>query len=257
MELTLIRDNGQLVCRRCRLADTPISRIKGLLGRRGLDDDEGMLLGTWAIHTTFMRFPIDLVFLDRNYVVLRTVKGLKPWRAAVERRAHAVAELAPGAVDRAGVEVGDQISLVRHGAGIVADEASGAELGPLRTLRVVVASSDSRFLRVVRFLLARHAFEVDTYRDVSALTDKDTERADVIVLDSSTSLAVAARVMRDVSVSNPTTGFVVVGERSGNPEESNGSATRSLRILPKWDSFDRLVDEIRIASAVGGHRELA
>ncbi len=256
MELTLIRDNGDVLCKRCVLADTPVSRAKGLLGRREPNDDEGILLGTWAIHTSFMRFPIDLVFLDRNYVVLRTVEELKPWRFALKRGAHAVAELAPGVVERAGVEVGEQISLVRLGQVLVAAQSEGEEGDPRRALRVAVASSDSRFLRVVRFLLARHAFEVDTYRDVLALVRDDAKQADVIVLDSSTSLAVTARVMRDVSIENPRTGFVVVGDRSGGNEERNG-VTRSLRILPKWDSFDRLVDEIRIASAVGGQRELA
>lgn len=245
MEFALVTQTGETLCSRCSLADNPLTRAKGLLGKKDLAEDEGMLLATWAIHTSFMRFPIDVAFLDRNFVVLRTVSDLKPWRIAAERRAHAVVELAPGALERAGMRVGDQVSLVKHGKPRpepVGRNGSGDSDAPLR---VAVASQDSRFLRVARFLLARKAFQVETFRDAGALLEDATGRMDVVVLDSSTSLGVTARVMRDLAVASPSTGFVIVGDSFAD-DDGDGAAprTQTLQILPKWDSFDRLVDEI-------------
>jgi uncharacterized membrane protein (UPF0127 family) len=244
MDLTLVRENGDVLCARCRIADTPVARVKGLLGRRSLDPDEGMLLATRAIHTSFMRFPIDVAFLDRNFVVLRTVGSLKPWRVAWQQRAHAVVELPPGALERAGVQTGEQMSLVRHAPSLDSnghDHRSSIDAA----LRVAVASPDSRFLRVAQFLLSRQAFDVETFRDTRSLM-KSRAPLDVVVLDSSTSLATTARVMRELSVVNPATRFVVVGEAP--PNGDGGASAQTLRVLPKWDSFDRLVEEILTAS---------
>ena len=245
MELTLLRGDGQVICARCRLADTPIARVKGLLGRRGLGDDEGLLLATGAIHTSFMRFPIDVAFLDRNFVVLRTIDSMKPWRMAWHRRAHAVVELSPGALERAGVQEGERMSLVRYAPSTDSDVAEPAANDDT-ALRVAVASPDSRFLRVAQFLLSRQPFDVETYRDTRSLMKSRTP-SDVVVLDSSTSLATTARVMRELTVVNPATRFVVVGEAP--PNGDGDTAAHSLRVLPKWDSFDRIVEEILSASS--------
>jgi uncharacterized protein len=84
--------------------------MRGLLGRRSLPPGEGILLRPAAsIHTFFMRFPIDAVFLDRDLVVLGIERDVRPWRAAGRRRAHAVLELAGGECDRHGLGVGEQL----------------------------------------------------------------------------------------------------------------------------------------------------
>jgi uncharacterized membrane protein (UPF0127 family) len=56
-----------------------------------------------------MRFPIDVVFLDRGGVVLKIVENLRPWRSAGARRAHATLELAEGEAARVGISVGDKL----------------------------------------------------------------------------------------------------------------------------------------------------
>jgi uncharacterized protein len=245
VELTLLRGDGDVLCARCRLADTPVARFKGLLGRRELGDDEGMLLATGAIHTSFMRFSIDVAFLDRNLVVLRTIDAMRPWRVAWHRRAHAVVELSSGALVRAGVQTGERMSLVRHAPAVASNEPAGQGTNGDSALRVAVASPDSRFLRVAQFLLSRQPFDVETFRDTRSLLKSGTP-SDVVVLDSSASLATTARVMRELSVVNPATRFVVVGEA---PPNGDGETTaHSLRVLPKWDSFDRIVEEIASAS---------
>ena len=87
--------------------------MRGLLGRSGLNEGEGILLRPAAsIHTFFMRFAIDVVFLDRDLVVLGIESSLEPWRTAVRRGAKSVVELASGECERRGVQVGDTLTLV-------------------------------------------------------------------------------------------------------------------------------------------------
>jgi uncharacterized protein len=107
-EVTLKRENGDVVCDRCVVADTPTSRLRGLLGRSELRPGEGLLLRpASAIHTCFMRFPIDAVFLDRDWRVLAVSGDVRPWRAASRRGAKAVLELPAGESARRGLEPGD------------------------------------------------------------------------------------------------------------------------------------------------------
>lgn len=94
------------------MADTPFARMKGLLGRKDLGAGQGLLIRrTWSVHTLFMRFPIDVVFLDRDMRILSIRVNLKPWRAAARRGATSVLELPAGECDRRGTVVGDVLRL--------------------------------------------------------------------------------------------------------------------------------------------------
>ena len=108
--LRLERTDGRAVCERCLVAETPLARLRGLLGRRELGRDEGLLLRpASAIHMWFMRFPIDAVFLDRELTVVGIAPHLKPWRAAARRGARAVLELPAGECERRGLSPGDRL----------------------------------------------------------------------------------------------------------------------------------------------------
>lgn len=63
-----------------------------------------------SVHTVGMRYPLDLVFMDREGKVLKCVHGLRPFRMAGARSAHFTLELAAGEIDRSGVSVGDVLS---------------------------------------------------------------------------------------------------------------------------------------------------
>lgn len=111
-ETAVVRGGGTLVCERCKVAATPLTRLRGLLGRSGLRADEGLLIRpTSAIHTCFMRFPIDVVFLDRDLVVVGMRTHLRPWRFAARRGAKAVLELAAGESRRRGIQTGERFQL--------------------------------------------------------------------------------------------------------------------------------------------------
>lgn len=63
------------------VAETFAERAKGLIGRRGLEPGHGLLIKRCnCIHTFFMRFPIDAIFLDRDGKVVKTVRNIPPWR---------------------------------------------------------------------------------------------------------------------------------------------------------------------------------
>ena len=69
---------------KARVARTFAERAKGLIGTKDLPADEGMLIEKCnAIHTFFMSFPIDAVFLDASDRVVKVVRGIKPWRPLV------------------------------------------------------------------------------------------------------------------------------------------------------------------------------
>jgi uncharacterized protein len=106
-QVALATDDGTVVCERCLLAETPLARLRGLLGRSGLASGEGLLLRpAGSIHTAFMRFSIDAVFLDRADRVVKVAAALRPWRAAACRGARSVLELSAGEAARRGLRPG-------------------------------------------------------------------------------------------------------------------------------------------------------
>jgi len=94
------------------LALTRESRRRGLLGRDALDPSAALFLKPClAIHTAFMRFPLDVVFVDGDARVVRVVRQLPPWRITVSPRARAVIEFRGGTLNPGGVEPGDELYL--------------------------------------------------------------------------------------------------------------------------------------------------
>jgi uncharacterized membrane protein (UPF0127 family) len=115
-EFALRREGGPVVCDRCVLADRPWTRMRGLLGRKELAADEGILLSpASSIHTWFMRFPIDVVFLGSDLTVLGVREAVRPWRMKGWRGARFVLELPGGACARHAIRPGDRLALADSG----------------------------------------------------------------------------------------------------------------------------------------------
>jgi uncharacterized membrane protein (UPF0127 family) len=105
--------NGRVVADTVIPAFESSSRRKGLLGRDSFPDGSAMIIApTNAIHTFWMRFAIDVMFVRRDGVVVKVQERLAPWRAAVGAKAYAVIELPAGALRRGDVKVGDALALV-------------------------------------------------------------------------------------------------------------------------------------------------
>jgi uncharacterized protein len=104
--------DGTVLCERCERAESSLARLRGLLGRDSLAPGEGMLVNPApSVHMFFMRFPIDVAFLDRSKTVVKVVHDLRPWRMAGARKAVAALELPAGTAARCGLRVGDTLTL--------------------------------------------------------------------------------------------------------------------------------------------------
>ncbi len=96
------------------IADTPGARNRGLLKHDGLDQGEGLwIVPCEAVHTFWMKFTIDAVFLDKNKKVTKVVPNLRPSRLAMSWRARSVLELPAGRAAETRTEPGDQIEIRR------------------------------------------------------------------------------------------------------------------------------------------------
>ena len=106
---------GTVVAGHVEEAVRTFARLKGLLGRDGLAEGHALLIAPCtSIHTFFMRFTIDVVFLGQDGRALRVLRSLRPWRATrIYPRAACVIELVEGALARSGTEEGDELMLVR------------------------------------------------------------------------------------------------------------------------------------------------
>jgi len=103
---------GQVVARELLTAFDSASRRKGLLGRDSLPEGAAMLIApSNAVHTFFMRFPIDVAFLARDGRVLKVRHAVPARRMTAAIRAYAVAELPAGTLERADVRAGDTLAL--------------------------------------------------------------------------------------------------------------------------------------------------
>ena len=86
--------------------------MKGLLGRTSLEPGGGMLIKPApSVHMFFMRFALDVVFLDREDTIVGIAHTLKPWRMAGARRAHAALELPAGTAEQHGLDKGDVLQI--------------------------------------------------------------------------------------------------------------------------------------------------
>lgn len=113
--MTLLRaieaGSGRVIAARVRRAATHWTRLKGLLGTRGLPEGDGLwIVPCRQVHTVGMRYAIDVVFLDEAGRVVDVVRGLAPGRFS--RRvveATSVLELPAGTVERSGLVPGAQL----------------------------------------------------------------------------------------------------------------------------------------------------
>ena len=102
---TVVSDN-------CHFANTVLKRMVGLLNRGQFGQGEGLLLDRcYGIHTFGMRFPIDVLFLDKDLHVIRAVKALPPYRTCVVKKSVYVLEVPVGALDASHTVEGDQIQI--------------------------------------------------------------------------------------------------------------------------------------------------
>lgn len=98
---------GKIVVPEVKQTTHALERMRGLLGHPPLQPGEGILIQPCnSVHTLFMRYPIDVIYLDRNNAVLKLVPSLRPFRLSFGAGAVAVLELGAHEAQRCGIKVG-------------------------------------------------------------------------------------------------------------------------------------------------------
>src|SRR3954467_8326862 len=95
------------------VADTPATRKTGLLKHKSLDRGQGLWIRPCeSIHTFFMKFAIDVVYIDRKMRVKKVVSAIPAWRMSACLTAHSVIELPVGVIQESGTAKGDELAAI-------------------------------------------------------------------------------------------------------------------------------------------------
>ena len=107
--------DSRVLADQVEVADRFWQRAVGLMGRRNLPPGHALLITPCsAVHTFFMRFPLDLVFIDRNFRVARIIREVRPARlCSGGRQAYAVLEAQPGWLPENALPIGTPLKLER------------------------------------------------------------------------------------------------------------------------------------------------
>jgi len=106
------RTRGVSLAEQADIADTSAKRRTGLLKHSKLDPGEGLwIIPCEAVHTFWMKFPIDVLFLDKKRKILKIRPKMARWKMAACLRAHSVLELPSGTCENTGTLAGDQLEL--------------------------------------------------------------------------------------------------------------------------------------------------
>lgn len=239
--LTLRREDGRVVAESVIVADSTMRRLRGLLGKGDLPSGHGILLRpAWSIHTAFMRFPIDVVFLDADQIVVKIVPNLPSFKTASCRGAREVVELRAGECERRGLALGDRVAWAARAA----DEAAPIPVADLEGERrgaVVLASTDQRYLKLVRFLLdGKGIGVVASVPPQGAAEAAGGEAADVVVIDAG-GMTEGLRLANVTRARRPEATVVLVGEDAAD------RAPAGMRVYEKWDDTEGVVAAIEDA----------
>lgn len=239
--LTLRREDGRIVCERVVVADRAHRRLRGLLGRRYLRKGEGMVLRPgWSIHTAFMRFPIDAVFLDADQVVMKIEHDVRPWHTVSCRGAREVVELAAGECRRRGLEVGDRVAWASRSAADARQDRRSAPLDDEEEeprARVLVASRDPRFVRLARFLLDGRDLEVQETTPEQLTQSVLDPTLDLAVLDGADKIAEALRTANAARSARPEVPIVIAAD-------TGGRTPAGMRVFDRWNETEELLLDI-------------
>jgi hypothetical protein len=111
----LNKTRDRILADRADVADTSATRRTGLLKHTGLAPGEGLwIVPSEGVHTFAMKFTIDVLFLNKKRVVLKTRPNMVKSRISLCLTAHSVVELPAGTIDQTGTQKGDQLELEKY-----------------------------------------------------------------------------------------------------------------------------------------------
>ncbi len=187
-----------------------------------------------------MRFPIDVVFLDPDQVVIKIERSMPPWRTMSCRGAREVVELAAGECARRGLEVGERVAWAPRSA---SDARSDPNVSPWENVpearaRVLVASRDARFIKLARFLFEGRELEIDELTTPERLPEAILQAdLDVAVLDGGTAVADALRTANAARAKRPQVPVVIAAD-------TGGRSPSGVRVFDRWNETEELLHDV-------------
>ena len=114
-KLRITNSQGKLLADRAEIADTSAKRRTGLLKHARLEPGQGLWIAPCeGVHTFFMKFPIDVLFLSKHKKVLKVRHRMSAWKLAMSFRAHSVLELPAGTAESTATAAGDVLSFEKY-----------------------------------------------------------------------------------------------------------------------------------------------
>lgn len=109
----LIQKNGEVICHKMVTAQNIFSRMMGLMFSAELPDCDGFLISPCnSIHTFFMRYSLDILFLDKNFKIVKAIYGLSPWRMTwIYLKSSHVLEMKAGTMKK-GLNAGETLEAI-------------------------------------------------------------------------------------------------------------------------------------------------
>ena len=96
-----IKRTEKLLLGEVQKTKTPFERARGLLFRPSLEENQGLLITPCnSVHTFFMRYPLDLIYIDKELKVIKAVEDIYPWRMSMSRGAKGVIECKTGTIQK-------------------------------------------------------------------------------------------------------------------------------------------------------------
>lgn len=105
--------SGQVIAENILYANSMYKRFIGLMGKNEINHNEGVFLTPCnSIHMMFMKFPLDIIFLDRKNKVIHITENIKPWQISrIVFKAQSVLEVMAGKARETDLQVGDKIEI--------------------------------------------------------------------------------------------------------------------------------------------------
>ncbi len=108
--------DGKIIIQKCNIATDFFSRLRGLMFRKQLSESEAIFFPHCnSIHTFFMRFPIDAIFIDNKYRVQKIIESVKPWKVIFpQKNVFGVIETKSLTAKNAGIKTGKEIKFLEY-----------------------------------------------------------------------------------------------------------------------------------------------
>lgn len=107
------KNNNKLLASKVIIADTFITRFKGLMLKKNLEEDAAMLIHPCnSVHTFFMKFPLDIIFISKEYEVIYVMENMLPGKtSSFIRKSMGVLELPSGTIEKTNTKKGDFLNI--------------------------------------------------------------------------------------------------------------------------------------------------